>query len=140
MSAGQTGSAPDIAAPRLNAARTALASALRKNEKARETLSARQPVPQAQLRRVSRNCTALSLALALVTAALAEAPPSVYSRAELDCAGQVLHALIRRLAALQPKFQPGTPQSTLVLRRLDALRVASALVEQALEPPPPSPA
>ena len=50
----------------LQAAQKAISSSVRKLEKARETLSKKQPPPKAQLTLASRNLNALRLALALI--------------------------------------------------------------------------
>ena len=51
----------------LEAAHKAISSSIRKIEKARETLSKKQPPPKAQLTPASRNLDALRLSLALIT-------------------------------------------------------------------------
>jgi len=50
----------------LQAAQKAISSSVRKLEKARETLSKKQPPPKAQLTLASRNLNALRLALTLI--------------------------------------------------------------------------
>lgn len=56
----------------LEAAQKAIASSLRKIEKARETLAQRDPPPKAQLTLATRNLAALRLSMALIERELAD--------------------------------------------------------------------
>ena len=56
----------------LEAAHKAISSSIRKIEKAKETLSKKQPLPKAQLTLASRNLDALRLALSLIMRELEE--------------------------------------------------------------------
>ena len=56
----------------LEAAQKAISSSIRKIEKAKDTLSKKQPPPKAQLTLASRNLDALRLALSLIIRELGE--------------------------------------------------------------------
>ena len=103
----------------------AIDSTIRKNEKARETLLAKEPPRVGQAGRVERNLEALRLASALVSGGAA-----AYSGEERAAAGRTLEALTGQVEKALPKFRPGTPQHTLAVRRIRAFRAALALLDE----------
>lgn len=119
----------DISA--LSAARTALQSALRKNDKVRHSLAqAANPRP-GQILRVERIIQALTISLELIDAALGSADQAVYPDPTLADSYQLLRNLTKQLEALMPKLRPGSPQHSLARNRLEAFQVALRLLEQA---------
>ncbi len=58
-----------------------------------------------------------------------------YTQTELAAALQAVHDMLRRSETAQAKFAPGTSQHTLQKNRIQALRIASALLQQASHTP-----
>lgn len=110
-------------AEELEMARGAIASTIRKYEKARETLLAKEPPRVGQAGRIARNLEALYAASAMVSGGAVECAGE-----ERAAAGRTLEALTRQVEKMLPKFQPGTPQHTLAVRRVRAFRMALALL------------
>lgn len=59
-----------------------------------------------------------------------------YTKEELQEALRAIDSTIRKCEKVQPKLAPGTPQHTLLVRRIKALRIASALIEREWEAAP----
>lgn len=55
-----------------------------------------------------------------------------YSKEELGEALRAISSLLSKCEKVQPKLRPGSAQLTLLRNRIKALRVAEALIEQAL--------
>lgn len=62
-----------------------------------------------------------------------DANESKYMKEELEEALQTITSVIDRVGNVQPKFEEGTPQHTLAVRRIKAFRIASVLVEKELK-------
>ncbi len=62
-----------------------------------------------------------------------DANESKYMKEELEEALQTIASVIGRIEKVQPKFEEGTPQHTLAVRRIKAFRIASVLVEKELK-------
>ncbi len=52
---------------------------------------------------------------------------------ELEEALRAVNSTIGKCEKVLPKLKPGTPQHTLLTRRIKALYISSSLIEQALE-------
>lgn len=55
-----------------------------------------------------------------------------YTNEELTEALRAIASTIGKCEKVQPKLKEGTPQHTLLIRRIKALRIASALIEREL--------
>lgn len=55
-----------------------------------------------------------------------------YTREELEEALRAIVSTISKCEKVQPKLKEGTPQHTLLVRRIKALNIASALIEREL--------
>lgn len=58
---------------------------------------------------------------------------SKYTEEELENALEVAASVISRVEKVQSKFEAGTPQHTLAVRRIKALHISSALIERELD-------
>ena len=56
-----------------------------------------------------------------------------YTIEELEEALRAIESTISKCEKVQPKLKEGTSQSTLLVRRIKAFQIASALIEQELE-------
>lgn len=112
-------------AARLEAAQKAIASTLRKEEKALITMSAKQ-AKQWQLDRLAESIRHHRTMLAL-------AEKQEVCREDVEAALAAIPGYIANVEKILPKFQPGTPQHTLGTRRIDAYRAAEELGRQKLE-------
>ena len=56
-----------------------------------------------------------------------------YSRDELEEALRAIDSTLAKCRKAQPKLRPGTSQHTLLVRRIRALEIASALIRRELE-------
>lgn len=115
----------------LSAARTALQSARRKNDKVRLSLAQAANPRAGQIARVERIIQALSISLELIDAALGSADQPVYPDQTIADSYQLLSNLTTQLEALMPKLRPGSPQHSLARRRIEAFQLALRLLEQA---------
>jgi hypothetical protein len=59
----------------------------------------------------------------------------VFTKDELDEALRAIASTISKCEKVQPKLKQGSSQHTLLVRRIKALRVASALIERELGRP-----
>lgn len=58
-----------------------------------------------------------------------------FTKEELQEALRAIDSTINKCEKVQPKLKEGTPQHTLLIRRIKALRIAVALIEKELEYP-----
>lgn len=116
----------------LEAAQKAILSTIRKNEKAKETLSQKQSPCISQMTIVSKNLKVHYIASSLIAKALEKDASNTYSKEELEEALQAIPIFIQRIEKVMPKFREGTPQHTLAIRRIKAFHIASALIEREL--------
>ena len=56
-----------------------------------------------------------------------------YSKEELEEALRAIDSTIGKCEKVYPKLEQGTAQHTLLMRRIKAFRIASALIERELE-------
>ncbi len=56
-----------------------------------------------------------------------------FTQEELEEALRAIDSTISKCEKVQPKLKQGTPQYTLLIRRIKALNIASVLIKQALE-------
>ena len=56
-----------------------------------------------------------------------------YTKEELEEALRAIDSTIRKCEKAQPKLKEGTSSHTLLIRRIKALQISSALIRQALE-------
>ncbi|HEY1074957.1 MAG TPA: hypothetical protein VGE59_04705 [Patescibacteria group bacterium] len=56
-----------------------------------------------------------------------------FTKEELEEALRAIASTISKCEKVQPKLKPGTSQHTLLIRRIKALTIASALITQALD-------
>lgn len=119
----------NIPKERLEAARKALASTLRKTEKAHATLLAKNAAP-GHIRRTARSIADHRTMLSLVQNALQPGSCAVPDDAQLESARSAAAEYGSRVEAVMPKFPAGTPQHTLALRRIDAYRLAGELIAE----------
>lgn len=110
---------------RLDAAQKAIASTLRKEEKALITMTAKE-AKQWQLDRLAESIRHHRAMLALVE-------QEEVCREGLESALAAIPGYIAGIEKILPKFQLGTPQHTLAVRRIDAYRAAEELGRQKLE-------
>lgn len=112
----------------LAAAEKAIASTLRKNEKVYASLCSKQ-ASRWQLQMVSDNIENFRTMLALIENALGREPPVEVEAAKREAAAAAIPGYIAQVEKILPKFQPGTSQHTLGIRRIGAYRTASALLK-----------
>ncbi len=55
-----------------------------------------------------------------------------FTREELEEALRAIESTIRKCEKVQPKLKEGTPQHTLLVRRIKALNIACALIQREL--------
>ena len=55
-----------------------------------------------------------------------------YTKEELQEALRAIASTISKCEKVQPKLKEGTPQHTLLIRRIKALQIASALIQREL--------
>lgn len=103
----------------LQAAAKAVASTLRKNEKAYETMLSKNARPW-QLQTVADAIAHHRTMLDLIEGR----PVDAEAR---KAAMEAIPGYIRKIENILPKFQPGTPQHTLATRRIAAYRLAADL-------------
>ncbi|GAB6087159.1 hypothetical protein [Alkaliphilus crotonatoxidans] len=123
----------ELTTTELEAAQKAILSIIRKNEKAKETLSQKQPPGTSQIAMISRNLKVFYLAASLIASALRQDIAINYSKIELEEARQAIPSFIQKIEKVKPKFREGTPQHTLAIRRIKAFHIASALMEKELD-------
>ena len=114
----------------LEAARKAILSIIRKNEKVKETLSQKQPPRTSQVTLVSQRLKVFYLASSLIARALKEDVSIDYSKEDLEEAVRIIPSLIQQIEKVKPKLKEGTSQHTLAIRRIKAFHIASALIER----------
>jgi hypothetical protein len=56
-----------------------------------------------------------------------------YTKEDLEEAPRAIDSTIRKCEKVQPKLKEGTSQHTLLIRRINALNIASALIKRELE-------
>lgn len=56
-----------------------------------------------------------------------------YTKEELEEAFRAIDSTIRKCEKVQPKLKEGTSQHTLLIRRIKALNIATALIKRELE-------
>lgn len=56
-----------------------------------------------------------------------------YTKEELEEALKAIDSTIRKCEKVQPKLKEGTPQHTLLIRRIKALQISSTLISRELE-------
>jgi hypothetical protein len=56
-----------------------------------------------------------------------------FTQQELEEALRSIVSTIGKCEKVQPKLKPGTSQHTLLIRRIKALRIASALIEKEMD-------
>lgn len=56
-----------------------------------------------------------------------------YTKEELQEALRAIESTISKCEKVQPKLKPGTSQHTLLVRRIKALQISSALIKRELE-------
>lgn len=109
----------------LNAARKAIASTLHKEEKALETLKSKN-ARRWQIDRLTADVKNHRAMLALI-----ESTPVVQE--EVEAAMAAIPGYIEKIQKILPKFQEGTPQHTLAVRRIAAYETAAGLARCAKE-------
>ncbi len=116
----------------LREAAWAVASTIGKSEKAKLKLKA----DSWQYRMTVQSLGAHAIALELINRALeadtAKAPAGGYPKAELEEALEAIAEVIGRVEKVLPKFEAGTPQHTLAVRRIKALQLSTALITEEL--------
>jgi len=111
----------------LREAARAIASTRMKSEKAILKLKE----GSAQQRLTARGIAAYSLALQLIARELGEPQePILYTKESLEQAIEAFAFAATRVENVLPKFAAGTPQHTLVIRRLRAFEIAVALIRR----------
>lgn len=58
---------------------------------------------------------------------------NTFTKFELEEASRAITSTISKLEKVQPKLKQGTPQHTLVIRRIKAFNIASELIQKELE-------
>lgn len=104
---------------RRTAAQKSIASTLRKEEKALETMKSKN-VRQWQLDRLAADVKNHRTMLALI-----ENTP--VAKEDVEAALAAIPGYIEKVEKILPKFQPGTPQHTLGSRRIDAYNIVLSL-------------
>jgi len=79
-----------------------------------------------------------NIAIALLNRELAINPDkgtckSKYTEEELKNALEAVTSVMSRVEKVQPKFEAGTPQHTLAVRRIKALSISSAFIKRELD-------
>ena len=111
----------------LREARRAIASTLSKSEKALTKLKE----GTFQHTMTAKGIQAYRIAIALIESMLGEVADCTYERDELDAALEAIKSAKSRVENILPKFEPGTPQHTLAVRRVAAFRIAAELIRMA---------
>lgn len=104
---------------RMKEAQKAVASTLRKNEKALATLSEKGAKPWL----IGQTALAVRCHRTLLALLEGHEAPAADIREALDA----VPAYVSRIEAILPKFAPGTSQHTLAIRRLEAYALAAEL-------------
>ena len=63
-------------------------------------------------------------------------PAELFSHDDLAEARRAIRSMIGKCEQVQPKLRVGTAQHTLLVRRIEALRIAAALIERELASSP----
>lgn len=56
-----------------------------------------------------------------------------YTKEELENALEALASVVSRVEKVKPRFEAGTPQHTLAVRRIKSLHISSALIKRELD-------
>lgn len=126
----------EAATVELEAAQTAVLSAIHKSERVCETLDATEPPRAGQRGRVERDLKALYMASALLSDALTDTHRAEYPPAELAEGIERMKSFVCRIESVSPRLKRGSPQATLAARRIRAFTLAASLMERALAQPP----
>jgi hypothetical protein len=59
----------------------------------------------------------------------------MFTNEELEEALRAIDSTIKKCEKVQPKLKPGSPQNTLLNRRIKALQISASLIKQAMENP-----
>lgn len=59
--------------------------------------------------------------------------PKAFSKPDLEEALRAIASTISKCEKVQPKLKPGTPQHTLLARRIQAFHIATALIRRELD-------
>lgn len=108
-------------------AEKAIASTLRKNRKALETLKGKPSVRASQIERIAKQIRVLETSLWLLTET--EEAQTLTHQEDLAEVQAVLPSFIRRIEAVLPKFAVGSSQLTLANRRIEAFRLILNMCE-----------
>ena len=114
----------------LEAAQKAVASTIHKIERVQMTLGAKQPPRTAQMKTGARRLKALYIAASLIEQEMKADLTESYTKAELEEAIKDTLSFVRQIEKVKPKFEEGTPQHTLAIRRIRAFQIAGALMER----------
>ena len=123
----------DFTKEELEEALRAITSALSKSEKAQLKLK----TGTFQHTMTVRGIKAYEIAIELINGELGtngkeELVERKYHKEELEDAFRVLDSFIKRVEKLKPKFETGTSQHTLAVRRIRAFVIATELIEKEL--------
>lgn len=119
----------DFTRAELKEAQRTILSTVRKCEKAKESLSRKQAPGASQLAVVSRRLTAHYAAAALLAQALGEECPYGCLGEDLAVMVATIPSLSRQVEGMLEKFEEGTSQHTLAVRRIRAFRIALVLAQ-----------
>ncbi|MEG0752602.1 MAG: hypothetical protein RR461_02120 [Angelakisella sp.] len=117
----------------LEAAQRSIASTLRKNEKVYVTLSQKQSPRASQLKMVANAIDNFGVMLVVIENAQKQKAPVALQREKLEAVYKAIPSYIEQIEKIKPKFQEGTPQYTLAVRRIDAYNIALKLIEDELQ-------
>ena len=112
----------------LSEAARAISSALMKSEKALLKLKEGSP----QLRMTTENIRAFQIGLALIRREQGARDALVFRKEELASAQAAFASMTARVEKVLPKFAAGTPQHTLVVRRIRAFEIAEQMIQAEL--------
>ena len=77
-----------------------------------------------------RGIKAYRIAIALINRELGIAGRCIYTQSELDAALEAINSAKSRAEQILPKLKQGTPQQTLVVRRIAAFNIAAELIRR----------
>jgi molybdopterin-binding protein len=118
----------------LQAAIRAITSTINKSEKARLKLKAGTWQHTMTVQAIKANYIVIALLNRELESNAAGGPfKSAYTEEELDNALEAVTTIISRVEKIQPKFEEGTPQHTLAIRRIKALNISLALIKRELD-------
>lgn len=113
----------------LEMAQKAIQSTIRKSEKVVETLSTKESSKQSQIKMVEERLHVFYTANALLLMALNESPLEKIKKEDIEDLKRILPPIKKQIEDMLYKFNSGTSQHTLAIRRIRAFEIVLALAK-----------